>query len=529
MAEWFKTQLESKTPVYASQSIHPAFLTPDTNPWIGYYESGEWGSYQGDSKTFLKFYTTDINPFKQWTRKVDQVCGTCDRDVHRFGLGGSERITVYPEYIVYASDPVCFDQVRDKTEAREQWQMFIAEIFNPATARIQSQRARFMSAQHAGTKWVARLNASVGAGVTTADWVWSADSDGNMVYLDCTVGPNDIYKLEPQMLQFRYRPLMQNGYASGNGTLRSFMGRKMEVLIDEETIWDLQNQVSSGVTLNGTFTPIASQWRFEKWREAASYWECIIEAQLGSFLLSTDLENFRFRYVGPSGQYPYTHRYQVVPAYIYPDVPNGIGKKRVVNPDYALAPFSMGFIRSPSALKLLLRTLQPLSKELPFLMRDLAGKARFYIPQDMENVLQNKGVFVIEYEQSWVPQHPERLDAFLYKRQVPEIHNIAPTQTATIGSQTYDNSSSPCPDGPWGAGLSCGSGQGPKVVSITLNGVPVAIGVTSAYATLDLLAAALNNDAAASLLGTWATNADGLLVLNNPAGNVEVALTCAAV
>jgi len=229
--------------------------------WINNVATGTFPSGVGVERRLDKFRHVFPNTTKKWNRTQYAGClGTpCDKDEHVIGWG-SDRITYYLEEQSWATPLLCFDQLMHVTHAEEQFEQIITDILRPATSAIQSTFLRKRTLLHAGKKLTANST------LDPFTFVFTAVGDEE-IFFDCSVPPNNVFMLTPQMLQRQFTPLMLEGYAGKNPFKET--APYIELVTDIDTCWSL-DKLGGSQGVGGT-PSIAGKWRFTQWDAANSF------------------------------------------------------------------------------------------------------------------------------------------------------------------------------------------------------------------------------------------------------------------
>lgn len=342
------------------------------------------------------------------------------------------------------------------TKAREHVDQIINDILRPATSAIQSnflrKRALF---------WAKRKNiANSTLQQFTFQWTLGGPNLDEELYFDCSVNPNNVFLLVPQMLQNRFSPLMRIGYAGKNPFKET--APYIELVSDMDTTHNLDH-LGGSQGVGGT-PSIAGNWRFEQWGAANEYWRYGFSGQVGNFMVRVDEMGLRFNYVtdlgaAANGGNGNRYRYQIVLP--YRNVPttgaggaSGIGS--IPNTDFDRAHFAISFIWHKKAMEMLVPDARPINPEMPFGHRDFGGKWRFAmhdLGEDVQgrtiaNKWENKGQFIAWFKYYVRPLHTEFAVAYFHKREPMCITNIN-TCSPDPGypSQSYNSCNVTCADG----------------------------------------------------------------------------------
>lgn len=528
----FINYLVDQTPHFDADIVRG--INPTSGTWIGKVATRTWPSYAGNQHYFDRFTNVFPNPTREWTAKEYAACtGTpCDPDADQIGWGNIRQYYFKEERHI-ETPLVCFDQIRDVSHAKEHVAQIISQILRPATRTIMDYYLKKRSAQHAGTRWVASTT------MPTFNYVWmngSGTNADNEIYIETDIAPTDICKLGPQMLQRRVTPLTLEGYMDEQ-VFESFP-RLIELITDIETVWDLDKQQTAGGTLN-----LAGQWRYSDWATVNEFWRYGFTGQLGNYAVSADPFPLRFIYLDARGS-KYTYRYQLVLPYKNVDAStaavyegasfvSGTGKRMVRNDDFDKATYQFSFIHNRKAGIVYVADAEPVNPEMPFGSRNLAGEWKFANEElGCENIRKNKGKFYADFELAFKPERPE-LEELIFHRREPACVvcvDVCDDNEQTAYPTQYYNSDNPlCDEGPWTTSETCSEGQGVQVTTVEISGVTVALDAASKACVADhaAIAVLLNADSAASLMGTWDTNDDGNLILDNPTVvGVNVVIDC---
>lgn len=494
----FTDFLVNETPRFARPILED--VRPQ-DPMVGYYSTGQWDAYDAVSKTQDRFKAVWPNLTKKWNPVTQGTCvGTpCDPEENRIGYGNL-RTSYSLEKQSWATDLFCFDEMLHVTHAREHVQYIISNILRYATSLVMSNFIRKRAADNAGKKWLANA--------TQSNFTFSWESTGNAdIYITTSGEPTSL--LTPQMLQRRVQPLVNVGYLGRNPIGKGPM--VLELSTDLETLWEMNKNATMADAVNQI-----ERWRYMEFdaKSLQDYWSYGWSGSIGNYMVTTDFWPLRFNKVS-------ANRFQVV--YPYENnatVTAGIGNDS--NDDYNNALYQFSFIRHRMALQILTFNPSPVNAEMPFLVRDYAGRWRFVMDNlgadrngcVIENKRRNKGQFIADFELSMKPLNIEWLELIFHMRQ-PACIIVVPPCAADPGYpvQDYNSENDPCPDTATHYFTPEENDAGNFVIAadtITCNGVPqnhAAISSATLAALVTDLAAALDPD-----LGTWAVDADGVRI-----------------
>jgi hypothetical protein len=410
-----------------------------------------------------RFRSVWPNTTKTWQRVVANGPGCaghpCDPPEHCIGWG-ADRLTYYAEQQTWATPLLCYDQDMHITHAEQHIAQIISEILRPATTAISSNFLRKRALQWAHRRNTANRNLDQ----FTYVWTLAGPNGDEEAFFDCSVPPNNVFMLAPQMLQNRFAPLMRQGYAGKNPFKET--SPFIELVTDMDTCWNLEHLsgsqgIPAGSAIGGWIqTPnVMSNFRFTDFSEADKYWRYGFSGQIGNFLVRVDEMGLRFNYVTDRGAAaaPNRYRYQVVLPYVN-NITTGAGGSAGIgsepNPDYERAQYSISYIWHKKAMELLIPDARPLNPDMPFGHRDFGGKWRFAmhdLGSDIDghtiaNKWENKGQFIAWFKYYVRPLHYEFAEVFFHKREqfcIPEI--VTCNASPGYPAQNYDSCLPTCP------------------------------------------------------------------------------------
>ena len=378
------------------------------------------------------------NTTKTWNRVAANGPGCfgspCDPTENQIGWG-ADRLTYFAEQQTWGTPLLCYDTDMHITHAEQHLSQIINDILRPATTSISSNFLRKRALQWAKQKNVA--NATLDQ--FTYVWTLAGTNNDEEIYFDCSVNPNNVYKLVPQMLQNRFSPLMRRGYAGKNPFKET--APFIELVTDMDTCWSLDKLGGQQGNGGGDNPNVIGNWRFTEWSAANSYWRYGFSGQVGNYMVRVDEMQLRFNFVQDLGaaSAPNRYRYQIVLPYRN-GVTSGAGGASGLgsdeNPDFDKAQFTISYIWHKKAMELLVPDARPLSPEMPFGHRDFGGKWRFAMHDlgadasgnVIGNKWENKGQFIAWFKYYVRPLHTEFAEVFFHRREqfcIPNIGNCA--------------------------------------------------------------------------------------------------------
>ena len=423
-----------------------------------------------------RFRSVFPNTTKTWTRVTANGPGCtgspCDPTEHQIGWG-ADRLTYYAEQQTWGTPMLCYDQDMHVTHAEQHVAQIINEILRPATTAISSNFLRKRA-----LLWCKKKN-TANRSLTQFTYTWTLGGPNNdeEQYFDCSVSPNSVFHLAPQMLQSRFSPLMRIGY-SGKNPFKD-TAPYIELVTDMDTCWFL-DKLGGSQGVGGT-PSVGGNWRFTEWSAANEYWRYGFSGQIGNFMVRVDEMGLRFNFVTDLGAAaaPNRYRYQIVLPYrngITTGAGAAAGLGSDENPDFDRAQFCISFIWHKKAMELLVPDAKPLNPEMPFGHRDFGGKWRFAMHDlgadskgnVINNKWENKGQFISWFKYYVRPLNYEFSEAFFHKREqmcIPEINTCSQPDPG-YPAQEYNSALPPCDsaafaDGKYGTGVPSGSHDGP--------------------------------------------------------------------
>jgi len=424
-----------------------------TDGWLLNISTGSTPMGTPTEITMDRFRSVWPNTTKTWTKVQANGPGCmgnpCDPTENQIGWG-ADRLTYFAEQQTWGTPLLCYDQDMHITHAMQHIDQIINEILRPATTAISSNFLRKRTLQWSKYK----LTANAKLTPFTFNWVLAGTGDEE-IYFDCSVAPNNVYKIVPQMLQSQFEPLMRIGYGGKNPFKET--APFIELVTDINTCWELDKL--GGATGVGGVPSVLGNWRFEQWSAANEYWRYGFSGQLGNFMVRTDPLGLRFNFVTDrgAGAAPNRYRYQVVLPYRN-GVTSGAGGASGLgsdeNPDFDNAHFALSYISHKKGLELLVPDAKPLNPEIPFGHRDFGGKWRFAMHDlgadvngvPINNKWQNKGQFIAWFKYYIRPLHYEFLQTWFHQRE-PMCIPLIGTCSADPGypAQEYNSALPTCP------------------------------------------------------------------------------------
>lgn len=408
-----------------------------------------------------RFRSVFPNVTKKWRKVTANGPGCqgapCDPTEHQIGWG-ADRLTYFLEGTEWGTPLMCYDQDMHITHAEQHIAQIINEILRPATTSISSAFLRKRALLWSKKKWVANKNQDS----FTYAWTLGGPNADEETYFDCSVSPNNVYLLVPQMLQNRFSELMRRGYAGKNPFKET--APYIELVTDMDTCWSL-DKLGGQNGMGGANGPtVAGNWRFTQWDAANAFWRYGFSGQIGNYQVRVDEMGMRFNYVADLGASaaPNRYRYQIVLPFkngVTSGAGGAAGLGSDANPDFDKAQYGISQIWHKKAMELLIPESGSLNPEMPFAHRDFAGKWQFVMDNlgadangtVIGNKRRNKGQFIADFRYYVRPLHYEFAEGIFHKREqfcIPEIN----TCQADPGypTQNYNSALPVCPlPGAW--------------------------------------------------------------------------------
>src|SRR5512135_685016 len=415
------------------RSLHPL------GTWVGHVGTGQFPTQAGVEHTFDRFENVFPDLTGCWKDITAASCvgKPCDPDVKNIGMGFT-RDSYRLQGVDYGTDLFCFDQILSADRAKQQFAHVIRTL-RRASSLITSHRFRTEALRIAGRKWA--VSNATGRGLIAITTSW----DSTCTYLTVSALPTS--QMTARHLQKRVAPQRLLG-AMGQDIL-SPTGEKMgtqpllEYVTDSESIWDM---------IQGD-TNLTDHWRFADFEDATKFYKYGWLNRLGDYGIRLDEMVLRFNLVRENQDGTYT--LQVL--FPYTNVSATEGIKEDLNTDWENAKYQINFIWHRMAMTSLVRDTTSINPEMPFAMRDFAGKWRFCMnnltcgtdvngnPIAVNNELGNKGRFRATFEFATKAEYPEFAEAFLTLRCPPcAVDKVPCCDDPGYPEQSYSSSNEPC-------------------------------------------------------------------------------------
>lgn len=487
--------------------------------WIGHVSVGRFKAEDGVEHTFDRFnyvYPDLSGPWEDVTA-ASCVGQPCDPAQTLIGIGFT-RDSYKLQRRTYGTDLFCFDQILSADRAKKQF-AHIVHGLRRASSIITSHRFRTEALRISKYKWSTANNT-----LTPIVAYW----DATQTILNVSVKPTS--KMSARHLQRRVSPQMLEGALeteiigfSGEPDAKSYGAQPMLEFVDDmEEVWGL---------VEGN-PELADHWRFNLFDSgsAKEYYKYGWTGTVGNYGLRADAMPLRFIDLQKQNA-DGTFQLQVV--FPYKNIPATEGIKEELNQAWQDAPIQLDFIWHRMAMTSLVRDSTAINPEMPFAMRDFAGKWMFAMdnltcgkdvngnPIAVDNSWRNKGKFQAMWSFATQAEHPEFAEAFLTLREPACVVDI-PRCAADPGypAQTYSSSNAICPSA--SSTLTFTPVLNPVTGfydiprdTILCNGLPILNVPITGSSTLSALVTQLNS--LLSAMGTWAVGSATTITLTGSA------------
>jgi len=488
------------------RSLHPV----DT--WIGHVSTGRFAAEDGVEHTFDRFENVYPDLRGAWEDVTATSCvgKPCDPDETKIGMGFT-RDSYRLQRKSYTTDLFCFDQILSADRAKKQF-AHVVRVLRRASSLIVSHRFRTEALRIAKYKWSCANNELA---PITATW------DSTMTYLTISRLPTS--KITVRHLQRRVEPQIREG-ALGEEINRGAQPM-LEFVTNMEEVWNMVEGNSE----------LSDHWRFNQWEDASKYHRYGWVGKIGNYGLRADWSPLRFNiFSGPDANGAYV--LQLV--HPYTNVPATEGIKEVVNDDFDMAPVQLNFIWHRRAMTSLVRDTTQIHPEMPFAMRDFAGKWQFVMdnltcgvdvngnPIAVDNARRNKGKFIADFSFATQAEYPELAEAFFSLREpacIVDVPNCSSTPYPY--PQNYSSANDGCPEDSDVLTFTPVKKDETDTYevpasSIRCNGMVIVHDAISGSASLADLVTELNSKLSA--LGTWAVSGSDITLTTDVCSDVSI-------
>lgn len=376
---------------------------PTDDAWIGQVMTGEWPAFTGNEHTYDRMHVAfpDVTGCRQQLSDSNSCQADACKPTEKLIGWGSTRKTYNRERESYATQVLCFDQIDSKAKAKQQFADIIKGL-KDATKIINSNWLRLWALRGAETLYVAGED---GTTVTINDALLGANC--NELHMSSAQLPTSQLTI-PYLDQF-YEPLQFEGYFKE----QYIPGGMMKLITDPITARDLREGNPS----------LQQYFRFTDFAKGGEMFKRGISSAVGNYAIAFDGYPIRYQRVS-NGTLQRVFPYE-----------NGaatIGIKANVNTAYTNAAYQISYIWHPEAMRALFTQLESVNPEMPYLVRNLAGKWRFSGPESdviswtdpatgqtcvIDNKRRNQGSWWADFDGGIRYERPELVRAILHLRE----------------------------------------------------------------------------------------------------------------
>lgn len=416
---------------------------PTDDAYVGQFKTAPWASFTGTQHVRDRLHMAAPDLSQAWaTFDTQSALSTLNGLADTADPPCTDNMCTPPELCVawgitrkhfdryrksYTTMPFCFDEINTRAKAKEQLSDIIAGL-KDISKMVVADYLRAAALMFADKIYVA------GAALTELNIGTDAVITGNCTTIDLPVANLPTSELTMPYLQRFYEPLQFEGYFKSkyvpNGTFK--------LITDPVT----SQQLTTG---NPAFT---SMYRLTDFTAGGNYFKYGMSAGCGNYGIAWDSAPMRF----------YWDQYAAILRRVWPFVnviaggtgPGGeagpsMGYRKVVNRQYLLAPYQISQVWHPEAMVRYTPNLTPVSPEMPFLTRDLAGKWNFIggnrdrvftvvdpitgDPCTVDNKRGNQGALYSDFEIGIEAQRPELIRGILHLREPGCVTDQSPCST----------------------------------------------------------------------------------------------------
>jgi hypothetical protein len=417
----------------------------------------------------------------------------CDPSSTKIGLGFT-RDSYKLQRRAYETDLFCFDQILSADRAKQQFAHVIRTL-RRASSLITGHRFRTEALRIVKYKWALANNTLT---PITATW------DATQTLLTVSALPTS--KLSPRHLQRRVQPQIREGALSED--INRGTQPMLEFVSDMDEIWAMDEGNPE----------VTDHWRFNLFdtQGANQFYKYGWAGTVGNYGVRADWCALRFNVKQQNADGSAV--LQLVLPYTNVSATEGI--KEQVNADFDNARIQLDFIWHRKAMTSLVRDTTAINPEMPFAMRDFAGKWQFVMdnltcgtdvngnPIAVDNARRNKGKFIADWAYATKAEYPELGEAMFHLREPACIVDVpACANDPGYPAQSYGSANALCPSSnvvlTFTPAIDAATGTYEVARdSITCNGLNILNSPLTGTTTLTALVAQMNSLLAA--MGTWA-------------------------
>lgn len=387
----------------------------------------------------------------------------------------------------HATDLICWDQQMTVDKAKEKWSLFV-DALKKISSIINSNWFKVEALAGCGNLQICGASGSTIA-ITRGTTLTSNDTK----IVHGGVLPTSTLTV-PYLNSFQ-EPLQLEGYFQEKfGAVPAF-----KLITDLMTSNSLREQNPA----------LSNLWAIPTFAAGGDYYKYGVTSGVGNFMIAIDQLPLRFNDDGAGN---------LVRVFPYENVAASVGVKRQVSIQFLNADYQLDFLWHPMAMTILTLDATSINPEMPFLVRDFAGRWRFAMDNlvvngaPVDNKRRNKGLWYADFKTATKYERPELVRAILHQRRVNNIVDVpASVAPSTYATQSTAASNTACTlDNVLtftpvltGANYLIADGH------VYCNGVPIkaVTGAISTPTTIALLVTALTSNYPS--LGTWAAASNG--------------------
>jgi hypothetical protein len=494
-----------------TEHIEPEILRdwfPTDDAWVGHVGTGAFPAFDGGTvgrpHSFDRFHMAfpDLSGGRTSINSENCVGTPCDPTEKKVGYGMS-RFNYQLVQESFATDLVCWDQALTVDEAKEKYGMFVDGL-REISKIVNSNWFKMEAAAGAGTFHLA----GVAGDTVTAGFTYT--TSGGVPVIKILMGgklPTSILTL-PYLMKF-IEPLQLEGY--------------FKQKFDNMPLFKLITDIYTSRSLAVENPTLSALFRFDDFIKGnGQYFKYGASSGVGNFMIAVDHLPLRFNKDAAG---------DLIRVFPYENVAATVGIKRQVSTQYENADYQLDFIWHPMAMKILTLDAKPLNPQMPFLVRDFAGKWRFAMDnlvingQAVDNKRRNKGLFYADFKSATKYERPEIMRAIISQRRTNCIVDIASCAAPGVYvAQDPDSTNEACVKSfVFTPTLAAAGGYRIANGAVTCNGVSMIFTAIN-EATPTALAATLNTEL--GNLGTWTvTDTTNITLTLSNCGCVEVTFT----
>lgn len=346
----YVSYLFDRTPHYDEDILRDWFPTDDA--WIGQVITGTWDAFTGNEHTWDRVHMAfpDITGCREQLSDSNSCQLDACKPPEKLIGWGSTRKTYNRERESYSTNVLCFDQIDTKSKAKQQFAQIIMGL-KEATKTINSNWMRLWSLRGCETLHICGEDFTE---VTVTDALLGDNC--NELHLSSAQLPTS--QLTIPYLNTFYEPLQFTGYFKQ----QYIPAGMIKLITDPLTAQSLREGNPS----------LQQYFRFTDFAKGGELFKRGISSAVGNFAIAFDGYPIRYQRISNG---------TLQRVFPWRNVAATIGIKAEVNPAYTNAAYQLSQIWHPEAMRVLFTQLEAVNPEMPFLVRNLAGKWRFAGPE----------------------------------------------------------------------------------------------------------------------------------------------------